>query len=412
MVTNLYFFPQVLSAVVFSFYIGFGGTLSLDIAFTVITILGLIKDPLRALPLFVGQLIEFRVSMRRIQDFLLVEEVNHSMVCEVPAQSTDEAILIREGSAFHYGVSKAEGVASEERREAAMRGRRSSVADGASPFSKRTASFTSLYQPVAIAQQEADETYKPLSEFLVLKQICLSIKQGEFVCVIGDVGSGKTSLLNCITNDMLHTEALFFQRHLHEAIDEIQDELMENSRKEMPPYRAPIALSQSLGLVQQCPWIQNKTIKENILFGAEYDQLKYAETISICQLKRDLEILPSGDQTEIGEKGINLSGGQKARISLARAVYADKDIFLMDDPLSALDANVKKRIFKQVIMRKLAQKTRVLVTHAVDFLHLADSIICLKDGKIEFSGSFDECKDHPYLRELISIHTGHKVEQR
>ena len=84
----------------------------------------------------------------------------------------------------------------------------------------------------------------------------------------------------------------------------------------------------------------------------------------------------------------------------------------MDDPLSALDANVKKRIFKQVIMRKLAQKTRVLVTHAVDFLHLADSIICLKDGKIEFSGSFDECKDHPYLKELISIHTGHKVEQR
>jgi ABC-type bacteriocin/lantibiotic exporter with double-glycine peptidase domain len=97
-------------------------------------------------------------------------------------------------------------------------------------------------------------------------------------------------------------------------------------------------------------------------------------------LKKDIEILPSSDQTEIGEKGINLNDGQKARISLARAVYADKETFLMDDPLSAQDADVKKKIFKQVLMRKLSQKTKVLVTHAVDFIHLADSIICMKDG--------------------------------
>ena len=128
-------------------------------------------------------------------------------------------------------------------------------------------------------------------------------------------------------------------------------------------------------------------------------------------MKRDLEILPSGDQTEIGEKGINLSGGQKARISLARAVYSDKDTILMDDPLSALDANVKKRIFKLVIMRKLVHKTRVLVTHAVDFLHLADSIVCLKNGKIEFQGSFEDVKGHPYLKELIKIHKGHQLDR-
>lgn len=145
-----------------------------------------------------------------------------------------------------------------------------------------------------------------------------------------------------------------------------------------------MTLSQSVSLVQQSPWIQNKTIRENILFGEPYHPVKYEEVVSICQLKRDFEILPSGDQTEIGEKGINLSGGQKARISLARAVYSDNNMILMDDPLSALDSNVKKRIFKLVIMRKLAQKTRILVTHAVDFLHLADSIICLKDGRIEF----------------------------
>lgn len=100
-------------------------------------------------------------------------------------------------------------------------------------------------------------------------------------------------------------------------------------------------------------------------------------------MTRDLEILPSGDLTEIGEKGINLSGGQKARVGLAREIYANKDLILLDDPISALDANVKKSIFKNVIMGELKTKTRVLVTHAIDFLHLADRIIVFKDGKVE-----------------------------
>lgn len=100
-------------------------------------------------------------------------------------------------------------------------------------------------------------------------------------------------------------------------------------------------------------------------------------------MTRDLEILPSGDLTEIGEKGINLSGGQKARVGLARAIYANKDLILLDDPISALDANVKKSIFKNVIMGDLKTKTRVLVTHAIDFLHLADRIIVIKDGKVD-----------------------------
>lgn len=98
--------------------------------------------------------------------------------------------------------------------------------------------------------------------------------------------------------------------------------------------------------------------------------------------------MPAGDLTEIGEKGINLSGGQKARISLARAVYADTDIIMMDDPISALDANVRKKIFTKVIVGMLKEKTRILVTHAVDFLHLSDKIIVLNDGKIQAIGTF------------------------
>ena len=108
--------------------------------------------------------------------------------------------------------------------------------------------------------------------------------------------------------------------------------------------------------------------------------------------------------TEIGEKGINLSGGQKARVSLARAVYSEKPIILMDDPISALDANVKKKIFKKVFIEKLKNKTRVLVTHAVDFLQYVDTIILLKDGEIVLKGTYEELKHSPYLKEVIAIH--------
>ena len=102
--------------------------------------------------------------------------------------------------------------------------------------------------------------------------------------------------------------------------------------------------------------------------------------INNCELSRDLEILPGSDNTQIGEKGINLSGGQKSRIGIARAVYADKELYLLDDPLSALDSNVKHQIFQKVILGDLKNKTRILVTHSVDFLHLCDKIVILKDG--------------------------------
>ena len=116
-----------------------------------------------------------------------------------------------------------------------------------------------------------------------------------------------------------------------------------------------------------------------------------------------METLPAGDATEIGEKGINLSGGQKARISLARAVYANVDIVLMDDPISALDANVRKKIFQQVFQGMLKEKTRVLVTHAVDFLHLADRIVVLKEGRIQAEGNYLEMQENPHLQEVLAI---------
>lgn len=124
------------------------------------------------------------------------------------------------------------------------------------------------------------------------------------------------------------------------------------------------------------------------------DKVRYVDVIALCELERDLEVLPAGDLTEIGEKGINLSGGQKARISLARAMYADRDIILMDDPISAVDASVKRKLMTNVVLGYLKGKTRVLVTHAVDVLEEADRIIFMDGGRIVAEGPYDEVKEN------------------
>ena len=185
-----------------------------------------------------------------------------------------------------------------------------------------------------------------------------------------------------------------------QAIDE---EFRHKLNKESLKHQGVIKLGGSISFVQQIPWIQNKTIRDNILFGLPLNEVKYNRIIEIWQLGSDLEMLPGGDLTEIGEKGINLSGGQKARVSLARAVYADKDIVLMDDPISALDSNVKKQVFEQVLLGELKNKTRVLVTHAVDFIDRADRIIIMEGGRIKHIGTYDDLQHSDEMKHIIQV---------
>ena len=138
--------------------------------------------------------------------------------------------------------------------------------------------------------------------------------------------------------------------------------------------------------------MQNATLKNNILFGKAYEKNRYENILDACALRPDLDILPGGDETEIGEKGINLSGGQKQRVSLARAVYSQSDLLLLDDPLSAVDSHVGKHIFQKVIGPEglLRKTTRVLVTHGIGYLPQVDDIIVLKDGRISEQGTYQE----------------------
>lgn len=149
-------------------------------------------------------------------------------------------------------------------------------------------------------------------------------------------------------------------------------------------------MSGSIALVEQQPYIYSGTIKENILFGREFNKMKYDLVITSCCLETDLAELPNGQQTEIGEKGINISGGQKARISLARAVYSNADIYLLDDPLSAVDSKVAKSLFDGVIKGVLRNKTIILVTHQLHFTKKSDKIIIFDKGTIIDQGSYEK----------------------
>ncbi|XP_026834850.1 multidrug resistance-associated protein 1 isoform X6 [Drosophila erecta] len=196
---------------------------------------------------------------------------------------------------------------------------------------------------------------------ITLRNINIEVKKNSLVALVGTVGSGKSSVVQAFLGEM---------EKLAGVVNTVG----------------------KLAYVPQQAWIQNATVRDNILFGQTYDRKRYNKVIDACALRADIDILSAGDLTEIGEKGINLSGGQKQRISLARAVYSDADLYLLDDPLSAVDSHVGKHIFEEVIGPKgiLARKSRVLVTHGVTFLPQVDSIYVMKMGEISESGTFDQ----------------------
>jgi len=148
-----------------------------------------------------------------------------------------------------------------------------------------------------------------------------------------------------------------------------------------------------LSYASQEPWIFAGNLRQNILFGLPYDESRYNETVRVCALEEDLKQLPYGDFTVVGERGVALSGGQKARVNLARALYRDVDIYLLDDPLSAVDTRVSRHLFEKCVKEYLRGRIRVLVTHQLQYLPHADHIIVLNQGKILAQGTYEELID-------------------
>mmetsp|Transcript_32309 Transcript_32309/g.111222 ORF Transcript_32309/g.111222 Transcript_32309/m.111222 type:complete len:1482 (-) Transcript_32309:100-4545(-) len=189
-----------------------------------------------------------------------------------------------------------------------------------------------------------------------LRHVSFNAKRGDLVAIVGETGSGKSGLFACLLG-------------------------------EASVVAGAVGVVGSVAYAAQTPWIQNATLRENVLFGAPYDDEKYRDTIFRCALEPDLEQLADGDATAIGEKGLNLSGGQKQRVALARAFYADADVYLLDDPLSAVDAHVGEHLLRECVAGRLAGKTRLLCTHQLQALAFADSVVVMDGGRVACQGS-------------------------
>ncbi|XP_067128843.1 ATP-binding cassette sub-family C member 4-like [Centruroides vittatus] len=203
-----------------------------------------------------------------------------------------------------------------------------------------------------------------------LSEISLNVQPGELLTVIGTVGSGKTSLLMSILG-------------------------------EIPVTSGEVIVKGKIAYASQEAWVFNETIRENILFGEEYEEEKYRNVLHITALDKDISLFPKGDLTIVGERGVIMSGGQKARINLARALYLDADIFLLDDPLSAVDVPVAKHLFEKCIMEHLKDKICILVTQQVQFLNSANKIIVLNKGACEFIGNYDKMESLNMLSGIL-----------
>lgn len=197
-----------------------------------------------------------------------------------------------------------------------------------------------------------------------LTEIDLKVRKGELVAVIGPTGCGKSTLLQALLGEL-----------------------------QRPSNAGRVVVQGRTSFLPQTPWIPNDLLRNIILFGQQYNASRYQNALQVAGLSRDLENMEGGDLTEIGERGLTLSGGQKQRLSLARAVYEDADVYLLDDPLSALDSEVGKQVFRDCICGALAGKTRLLVTHQLNVLSQVDRVVLMENSRIVAVGT---------LRELVA----------
>ncbi|KAL1513745.1 hypothetical protein ABEB36_003115 [Hypothenemus hampei] len=234
---------------------------------------------------------------------------------------------------------------------------------------------------IRLSEATASWLPNPIVETLI--NINIELQPGTLCCIVGPVGSGKSSLLQVFL-------------------------------KELPLNSGSQQVIGKVSYASQEPWLFVSSVRQNILFGMPFVKDRYKFAVQACALKRDFEQLPNGDRTLVGERGAALSGGQRARVALARAVYREADIYLLDDPLSAVDAHVAKHLFEGCVQRYLKGKTRVLVTHQVQFLKGADLIIVMNNGKIEKMGTFNELQEElsALSKEIEQQHQVQAIEQK
>lgn len=335
-----WFYPTLVAIVTIGIYQYLNDKFTISTILIGLAIFSKLQEPIRDLPVAINGIIATIVSMNRIEKFIRHEERNENTIIKGKYDIKAEYAVKIENGNFSWGNNSE---------------KKSNDLHNSPPFEKEEMKESLLINVKKDVNIEQNHN--------CLVNINFIAKPGEIVGIIGEVGCGKTTLIEAIQNSLVLTN---------------------------PNECQGIFINGEIAYISQHPWIQNTTIKNNILFFNEYDKDKYKEVIEKSQLINDFNNLSGGDATEIGEKGINLSEGQKMRISLARALYSNSDIYLFDDPLSCLDAETGKKIFENCIVKYLTSKTRIIVTHDIQCLRLMDKIVFMKNKKISWIGSYQE----------------------
>uniref|UniRef100_G3UHU7 ATP-binding cassette sub-family C member 10 n=1 Tax=Loxodonta africana TaxID=9785 RepID=G3UHU7_LOXAF len=355
--------PVVISIVIFITYVLMGHQLTATKVFTALALVRMLILPLNNFPWVINGLLEARVSLDRIQRFLDLPNHNPQAYYNPDPPTKPSTVLELHGALFSWdpvGTSQETIISHLEVKKWAH-----------SPLSRRRDCREPSHLQAAANREGSHIGLVPTHRWLprvsegrqlpalsppCKQRACTSVAslQGFLVGIVGKVGSGKSSLLAAIAGE------------LHRLSGQV----------------TVAGLSKGFGLATQEPWIQFATIRDNILFGKTFDAQLYKKVLEACALNDDLSILPAGDQTEVGEKGVTLSGGQRARIALARAVYQEKELYLLDDPLAAVDADVANHLLYRCILGVLSHTTRLLCTHRTEYLEKADVVLLMEAGRL------------------------------
>lgn len=366
--------PILASMLTFITYSLSNHVLSAAPIFSSLALFNALGVPLEILPVAVGRAVDANASIKRISHFFDAEELQDEVTWHL---DHEKAVTVEHADfTWEEGISCTaySGLGSTTKVKA------SGSVDNKPHDSGPSQTSINVGDAQSSSDSSAQESTEQRMESFKITNVNLSIARKKFVAVIGSVGSGKSSLLSALAGDMRRSSG-------------------------------SLTLGASRALCSQNPWIQNTTVKENVLFGKDFNKPWYDAVIDACALVPDIAMLPNGDATEIGERGVTISGGQKQRLNIARSIYFDAGIILMDDPLSAVDAHVGRHILDNAICGLLREKCRILATHQLHFIHRADKIVWMKEGAIYKVATFPELLETDAEFRMMMQTTSHEDEK-
>lgn len=329
------------------------------------------------LPISLTSVAEAYVSAKRVEKFLLTSETK--LNCDDNDENNVIKIVQNSISNGKKKSNRRDKLAANAKNDYKI----SNVDEQSSEkllLSKRIVNKYSMTKGIILDNVTAIWTSNDNNHKNGIFNIDLEIQPGVLCAVVGPVGSGKSTLLNAVIGEL--------------DLDE-----------------GTITVDGTMSYAGQEPWLFEGSIRNNILFVEEYDEQRYNQVIHVCALERDFKLLPNGDQTIVGERGVSLSGGQRARVNLARAIYKQADIYLLDDPLSAVDAHVGQHIYSKCIRDYLKDKCCILVTHQIQYLPNIEHVVLMNAGRVEAQGSYRIVMQHT-KGSILSLHATDEIDDQ